>query len=152
MELTLLKKQNILKEKFGLDCSTKYEFLNKNKVLASNKYKQLMIADYHIIGTYNPKSCIWRWAWGNSNIPCSLSKFSKKSFKLGEKLKNEKYSKNIVKMKKKSTAFRYMSNISLLDKNIKGYIIYKKPISGLLVYILLKNTKHLNKKSKKSLN
>jgi len=149
MEFTLLKKQNILKEQFGLDCSTKYEFLSKNKVLASNNYKNLMIANYHIIGTYNPKSCIWRWAWGNDNIPCGLSKFSKKSLKLGEKLKNDKYLKNVVKMKTKSTAFRYMSNMSLLDKNIKGYIIYKKPISGLLVYILLKNPKHYSKKSKK---
>ena len=39
--------------------------------------------------------------------------------------------------------------MSLLDKNIEGYIIYKKPVTGLLVYILLKNAKHFNKKSKK---
>ena len=149
MELSLLKKQNILKKKFNLDCSTKYEFTSKKKVVASDKYKKLMIADYHVIGTYNPKSCIWRWAWGNENIPCSLSNFSKKSLKLGEDLKNDNYSKSMVKMKTKSTAFKYMSNMSLLDKNIKGYIIYKKPESGLLVYILLKNTKHFSKKSKK---
>ena len=150
MELSLLKKQNILKKKFNLDCSTKYEFINKKKVLASDKYKKLMIADYHIIGTYNPKSCIWRWAWGNTDIPCNLSQFSKKSLKLGEKLKNDNYMKTMVKMKTKSTAFRYMSNLSLLDKNIKGYIIYKKPVTGLLVYVLLKNPKHFSKKSKKA--
>ena len=149
MELSLLKKQNILKKKFNLDCSTKYEFTSKKKVVASDKYKKLMIADYHVIGTYNPKSCIWRWAWGNENIPCSLSIFSKKSLKLGENLKNENYSKSMVKMKTKSTAFKYLANMSLLDKNINGYIIYKKPVSGLLVYILLKNTKHFRKKSKK---
>tara|TARA_B100001121_G_C18548324_1_gene554170 strand:- start:86 stop:538 length:453 start_codon:yes stop_codon:yes gene_type:complete len=150
MELSLLKKQNILKKKFNLDCSTKYEFIDKKKILASDKYKKLMIADYHIIGTYNPKSCIWRWAWGNTDIPCNLSQFSKKSLKLGEKLKNDNYMKTMVKMKTKSTAFKYMSNMSLLDKNIKGYIIYKKPVTGLLVYVLLKNPKHFSKKSKKA--
>ena len=86
-----------------------------------------MIANYHIIGTYNLKSCIWRWAWSNNNIPCILSNYSKKIFKFGETVKNNNYNKASVKMKSKSTAFRYLSNLSLFSNNISGYVIYRKP-------------------------
>ena len=51
MELSLLKKQNILKKKFNLDCSTKYEFTSKKKVVASDKYKKLSLLTQKLIPT-----------------------------------------------------------------------------------------------------
>ena len=127
----LVKKQNILKKKFKLDCATKYTIIN-NKIVASNNYEQLMTANFHIIGTYNNKTCVWRWAWGNKHIPCKFSNLSKKTLDLGAN-----FSKH--KINGKQNAFKFMVASSMFDKSIEGYVIYKKPNSNLLVYMLLKN-------------
>ena len=145
----LIKKQNKLKKKFKLDCTTIYE-INKNKIIASNNYEKLMSCNFHIIGTYNEKSCIWRWAWANKHIPCKLSNLSKKTIEYGG---------NFIKPKinGKTNAFKFMVASSIFDKSIEGYLIYKKPNSKLVVYMLLKNckdpkkTKQTKKKKKSKL-
>jgi hypothetical protein len=137
----LVKKQNQLKKKFKLDCATKYS-INNNKIVASNNYEKLMIANFHIIGTYNNKTCIWRWAWSNKHIPCKYSNLSKKTLDLGAN-----YAKP--KINGKQHAFKFMVASSMFDKSIEGYLIYKKPNSNLLVYMLLKNCTD-PKKSKQS--
>jgi hypothetical protein len=142
----LVKKQNQLKKKFKLDCATKY-IINNNKIVASNNYEKLMSANFHIIGTYNNKTCIWRWAWSNKHIPCKLSNLSKKSLELDGKFIKPK-------INGKQDAFKFMVASSMFDKYIEGYLIYKKPNSNLLVYMLLKNctdpkkTKQTKKKKK----
>ena len=146
----LVKQQNLLKKQFGLDCITKYKILDNKKLLAYNKYKKLMVADYHIIGTHNLKSCIWRWSWSNPNIPCDLSTMAKKSLKF----KNSKFTNGKVKLTKKSDAISFLKKIAKQDDKVKGYIIIKKPKSSLLIYMLIKNPKeprtYFNKiKSKK---
>lgn len=137
----LVKKQNQLKKKFKLDCATKYS-INNNKIVASNNYEKLMIANFHIIGTYNNKTCIWRWAWSNKHIPCKFSNLSKKSLELDGKFIKPK-------INGKQDAFKFMVASSMFDKSIQGYLIYKKPNSNLLVYMLLKNCSD-PKKSKQS--
>jgi hypothetical protein len=139
----LVKNQNKLKKKFKLDCTTKYTIIN-NKILASNNYEKLMTANFHIIGTYNIKSCIWRWAWSNKHIPCKFSNLSKKSIELGGN-----YAKP--KINGKDKAFKFMVASSMFDKSIQGYLIYKKPNSNLSVYMLFKNSTYPKKKSKKNL-
>jgi len=139
----LIKKQNKLKKKFKLDCTTKYIIIN-NKILASNSYEKLMIANFHIIGTYNNKTCIWRWAWSNKHIPCSFSKLSKKTLDLGGKYLKPK-------INGKHNAFKFMVASSMYDKSIQGYLIYNKPKSNLSVYMLLKNSSDPKKKSKKTI-
>lgn len=136
----LIKKQNILKKKFNLDKCTKYEIINNN-IIASNNYEILMTSNYHIVGTYNIKSCIWRWAWGNTNIPYKLSELSKKTIEFGSK--DNKYNK--VKVNGKTNNFNFLISASYFDKSIKGYLIYKKPKTNILVYILLKNCKYPKK-------
>ena len=137
----LVKKQNQLKKKFKLDCATKY-IINNNKIVASNNYEKLMSANFHIIGTYNNKTCIWRWAWSNKHIPCKFSNLSKKTIDLGAN-----YSKP--KINGKDKAFKFIVASSIFDKSIEGYLIYKKPNSNLVVYMLLKNCSN-PKKSKQS--
>jgi len=139
----LVKKQNQLKKKFKLDCATKYS-INNNKIVASNNYEKLMIANFHIIGTYNNKTCIWRWAWSNKHIPCKFSNLSKKSLELDGKFIKPK-------INGKQDAFKFMVASSIFDKSIEGYLIYKKPNSNLLVYMLLKNCSDPKKKSKKTI-
>jgi hypothetical protein len=130
----LMKQQNALKQKFYLDKCTKYDIV-KNKIIASNNYEKLMSANFHIVGTYNIKSCIWRWAWSNKNIPCKLSVLSKQTIEFGDT--DNKYNK--AKINGKSDNFNFMVATSYFDKSIKGYLIYKKPKSNLLIYMLLKN-------------
>ena len=138
----LVKKQNLLKKKFKLDCATKYNIIN-NKILASNTYEKLMIGNFHIIGTYNTQTCVWRWAWSNKHISCNYSKLSKKTLDLGGKfLKPKIYGKN--------NAFKFMVASSMYDNSIQGYLIYNKPNSNLLVYMLLKNCTDPKKKTKKT--
>jgi hypothetical protein len=141
----LVKKQNALKKKFKLDCSTKYT-IDKTSLLAFNAYEPLLFAKYQIIGTYNNKSCIWRWAWSNDNIPSTLSKLSKNSIRLADTFKNNKYSNS--KVKGKLNAFNFMVAMSSYDPKIEGYVIYRKPYTTIDIYILVKNCK--NKKPKKS--
>jgi len=139
----LVIKQNKLKKKFKLDCATKY-IINNNKIVASNNYEQLMTANFHIIGTYNNKTCIWRWAWGNKHIKCKFSNLSKKTIELGAN-----YAKP--KINGKDKAFKFMVASSMFDKSIEGYLIYKKPNSNLLIYMLLKkctNPKKSNQSKK----
>ena len=139
----LVKNQNKLKKKFKLDCATKYTIIN-NKILASNSYEKLMIANFHIIGTYNNKTCIWRWAWSNKHITCKFSKLSKKTLDLGGTYLKPK-------INGKHNAFKFMVASSMYDKSIQGYLIYNKPNSNILVYMLLKNCYDPKKKSKKSI-
>tara|TARA_B110000285_G_C14966595_1_gene534398 strand:- start:462 stop:1001 length:540 start_codon:yes stop_codon:yes gene_type:complete len=130
----LMKQQNILKKKFNLDKCTKYDIV-KNKIIASNNYETLMVSKFQIVGTYNINSCIWRWAWSNKNIPCKLSELSKHTIEFGDKDTNY----NKVKINGKSHNFNFMVATSYFDKSIKGYLIYKKPKTNLLIYMLLKN-------------
>ena len=146
----LVKQQNLLKKQFGLDCITKYKILNNKKILAYNRYKKLMVADYHIIGTHNLKSCVWRWSWSNANIPCNLTTMAKKSLKFS----NSKFTNGKVKLSKKSDAMLFLKKIAKQDDKVKGYIIFKKPKTSLLIYMLIKSPKqprtYFNKiKSKK---
>lgn len=140
----LMKKQTALKQKFNLDNCTKYDIV-KNKIIASNNYETLMVGNFQIVGTYNIKSCIWRWAWANKNIPCKLSELSKQTIEFGAK--NTKYNK--IKINGKTHNFNFMVATSYFDKSIKGYLIYKKPKSNLLIYMLLKNCVKPSKKSLK---
>lgn len=142
----LVKKQNKLKKKFNLDCSTNYTLEPDGKLIAYNKYEKLMICRYQIIGTYNTKTCIFRWAWGNPNINCNLSKLSKKSIKFGDKYKNKKYLS--VKVNNIKNSFNFLVSVSD-NENIDGYLVYKKPNSNIKIYLLLKSCKKYSKIKKK---
>ena len=121
----LVKKQNKLKKKFKLDCSTIYT-INNSSLLAKNKYENLMDCNYHIIGTYNNNSCIWRWAWSNSNIPCKLSKLSKNSIEFGDKFNNKDFYNS--KVGGKTKLFNFLVVVSMYDSKIDGYLIYIRNI------------------------
>lgn len=145
----LVKKTNQLKKKFNLDCSTEYKLKPNGRLIAFNRYEKLLMCNYQIIGTYNTKTCIWRWAWGNKYINCSLSKLSKKSIEFGEKYKNKKYlSSKVLNIK---NSLNFLVSVTS-NETVDGYIIYKKPNSNIKIYLVLKNCKkykEIKKKSKK---
>jgi hypothetical protein len=135
----LIRRQHILNKKFNLDCATKYK-LNENGVLyAYDKYKVLMKSSYHIMGTYNKKTCVFRWGWGNPTLNAKVTHFSKRIIEFDE---NEDLFKiNTIKIRGENTAFEFLVMLSTKSPNIEGYLIYKKPYSNILVYILLFNCK-----------
>ena len=146
-KLSFLKKNNsIMKVKYGIDCSTQYDLDSNGSLLAFNKYKKLMTCRYEVIGTFNNKSCTWRWAWSNESIPCNLRQLSLKTIKYGEDTKNEEFINS--KIKGKKNMIKYVTIASMYDSSITGYLAYKKPNSGITIYIVLKNCKIPSKKSK----
>ena len=140
----LISKQHLLNKKFNLDCSTKLILEPDGTLFAYDKYKVLMKANYHVIGTLNEKTCFWRWAWGNPYLPCKLSDYSKKLIEYGEQKQIQNFSNP--KIKGKTNAFKFLIIASLLDESIEGYFIYKKPRSNLTTDLLVYNTKKTNKK------
>ena len=142
----LISKQHALEKKYNIDCATNYFITNNGKIYAYDKYNVLMEANYQIIGTYNNKTCYWRFAWGNPNLDDKLIQTSKKLISFGEQRRLPVLYRP--KSKSKRVAFPSLIVASTLDKNVKGYLIYKKPYTSLEIYLLISNTK----KSKMSLN
>ena len=73
----LIKKQHILNKKFNIDCATNYKLYESGILYAYDKYKVLMKSSYHVMGTYNTKTCIFRWGWSNPNYNSKITHFSK---------------------------------------------------------------------------
>ena len=149
-KLAFLKKNNsIMREKYDLDCSTKYELNSNGSLLAFNKYKKLMVCRYEVIGTFNKKSCTWRWAWSNESIPCNLRQLSLKLIKYGEETKDDEFINS--KIKGDKNILKYVTVSSMYDSSITGYLAYNKPNSGITIYIALKKCKVPSKKSKRKI-
>ena len=142
----LIAKQHLLEKKYNIDCATKYYISNDGTIYAYDKYKVLMEGKYQIIGTYNEKTCYWRFAWGNPNLNDDLIQTSKKLISFGEQRRLPALYRP--KSKSKKLGFPSVIIADTLDKNIEGYLIHKKPYTSLLIYIVINNTK----KSKLSLN
>lgn len=142
----LIAQQHTLEKKYNIDCATNYYISNDGKIYAFDKYKVLMEGNYQIIGTYNEKTCYWRFAWGNPNLNDKLIQSSKNLIKFGEQRRLPALYRP--KSKSKKIAFPSLIVASTLDKNVDGYLIHKKPYTNLVIYLLIKNTKN----SKMSLN
>ena len=138
----LIRRQHMLNDKFNLDCSTNYNIKDNGVLYAYDKYKVLMKSSYHIMGTYNSKSCIFRWGWGNSELNSKITHFAKKILEFDEYEKLFKI--NSIKIHGKNTIFEYLTMLSTKDSNIEGYLIYKKPYTNISIYMLLYNCKKTN--------
>lgn len=135
----LISLQHKMEKKYNIDCATNYYISNDGKIYAFDKYKVLMEGVYQIIGTYNEKTCYWRFAWGNPNLDDKLIQNSKKLIKFGEQHRLPSLYRP--KSKSKKIAFPSLIVASTLDKNVDGYLIHKKPYTSLMIYLLIKNTK-----------
>ena len=135
----LIAKQHALEKKYNIDCATNYFIANNGKIYAFDKYNVLMEGNYQIIGTYNDKTCYWRFAWGNPNLDDKLIQTSKKLIAFGEQRRLPILYRP--KSKSKRNAFPSLIVASTLDDNVEGYLIHKKPYTSLVIYLLISNTK-----------
>ena len=122
--------------------------INENgDIYAYNNEKLFFIGKYEVIGTVNEKTCYWRWAWSNPTLPNDVINFSKNMIKYGEDNKLPIFINP--RHKGKSEAFKLLVLSNDVNKGAEGYLVYKKPRTNLLVYLLIRNTRKPNISYKK---
>lgn len=145
----LMKKQNLFNDKFNIDCTANYYIDKNGKIYCYNDKKIFFIGKYEVIGTYNEKTCYWRWAWSNPNLPNSVTNYSKKMIKFGEEKKLPIFINP--RHKGKSDAFNMLVMSNYINSDAQGYLVFKKPRTTLVVYLLIKSAKRSNINHKKFL-
>ncbi len=138
----LIRKQHSLEKKYNLNCSVDY-YLNENgKIYAYNNEKLFFIGNYEVIGTVNEKTCYWRWGWSNPSLPNNVVNYAKNMIKFGESKKISIFTNP--RHKGKSQAFKMLVLSSYVNNDCEGYLVYKKPRTSLLVYLLIRNSRKPN--------
>jgi len=138
----LIKKQHKFEKEYNLNCSVNYYLNDKGNIYAYNNDKLFFIGKYEVIGTVNEKTCYWRWGWSNPSLPNNVINYSKNMIKFGESKKLPIFINP--RHKGKSAAFKLLVLSNYVNNEAEGYLVYKKPRTSLLVYILIRNSKKPN--------
>jgi hypothetical protein len=142
----LIKKQHAFEKKFSIDCTANYFIDQKGKIYCYNDDKIFFKGSYEVIGTVNEKTCYWRWAWSNPSLPNNVINYAKNMIRFGEAKKLPIFTNP--RHKGKNEAFKLLVISSYVNKDCQGYLVYKKPRTTLLVYLLIKNARKSNMKHK----
>jgi hypothetical protein len=145
----LIKKKHDFDKKYNLDCTVDYLLKDNGKIYAFNKEKLFFIGNYEVIGTVNEKTCFFRWAWLNPSIPEKCLKYSKNMIKYGEDNKIPSFLNP--RLKGKDYGFKFLVIASQVNDDCDTYVVYKKPQSSLLIYLLIRNSRKPNISYKKFL-
>ena len=126
-----------------------YLLKDNGKIFCYNKTKVIFEGNYEVIGTVNEKTCYYRWAWANPSIPNKSVNFAKNMISYGE----DKKIAYFLSPKQKGKIYGYKSLIlaSHINDKYDSYLVYKKPRSPLIIYLLIRNSKKPNVSFKKFL-
>lgn len=138
----LMKKQNLFQKKFNIDCTANYFIDKEGKIYCYNNEKLFFIGKYEVIGTYNEKTCYWRWGWSNPTLPNNVINYSKNMIKFGEKKRLPIFINP--RHRGKGNAFKILVLSNYANDDCEGYLVYKKPRTSLVVYLLIKDAKKSN--------
>jgi hypothetical protein len=143
----LIKQQHEFEKRYNLNCATKYILKEDGKIYAYNDEKLFFIGNYEVIGTVNEKTCYWRWGWANPTLPNNVTNFSKNMIIYGESKKIPAFINS--RHKGKDIAFKFLVLSNYVNNMAEGYLIYKKPRTSILVYLLITKTRKSNISYKK---
>ena len=131
----MIVKKHYFEDKYGVNCSTNFYLKDNGIIYGYNNEKLLFEGNYEVIGTVNEKTCYFRWAWSNPSIPNKSLNFAKNMIKYGEDKKISQLFNP--KLKGKIYGFKCLALASYVNKNYDSYLVYKKPRSQLLIYLLI---------------
>lgn len=145
----LIKKKHNFDKKYNLDCTVDYLLKENGKIYGFNKEKLFFVGNYEVIGTVNDKTCFYRWGWSNPSIPENCLKYSKNMIKYGEEKKIPSFLNP--RLKGKDYGFKFLVLASHVNDDCDTYVVYKKPRTSLIVYLLIRNSRKPNISYKKFL-
>ena len=132
----LTKKQHEFEKKYNVNCTANYYIDEKGKIYCYNDEKIFFTGSYEVIGTVNEKTCYWRWAWSNPTLPNIVTNYAKNMIKFGEEKKLPIFINP--RHKGKAEAFKLLVLSHYVNNDAVGYLVYKKPRTSLVVYLLIK--------------
>lgn len=135
----LIKRKHKFDENYHLNCSVSFYIKDNGKIFGYTQDKLYFEGNYEVIGTVNEKTCYYRWGWANPSIPNKSLNYSKNMIKYGED--NKIATLLNPKLKGKEYGFKCLILASYINKNYDSYLVYKKPNSSLVIYLLIRNSK-----------
>jgi len=146
----LIVKKHDFDKKYDLDCTVNYYLKDNGKIYGYNKDKLFFEANYQVIGTVNEKNCFFRWAWSNPSIPEKSLEYAKKMIKYGEDKRIPQLLNT--KLKGKTFGFKCLVLGAHINDDCETYVVYKKPRTTLMVYMLIRNSRKPRISHKKLMN
>ena len=135
----LIQRKHKFDENYDLNCSVSFYIKDNGKIFGYTKDKLYFEGNYEVIGTVNEKTCYYRWGWANPSVPNKSLNYAKNMIKYGED--NKIATLLNPKLKGKEYGFKCLILASYINKKYDTYLVYKKPNSSLVVYLLIRNSK-----------
>ena len=132
----LTKKQHEFEKKYNVNCTANYYIDEKGKIYCYNDEKIFFTGSYEVIGTVNEKLVIGDGHGLIQPYLIMVTNYAKNMIKFGEEKKLPIFINP--RHKGKAEAFKLLVLSHYVNNDAVGYLVYKKPRTSLVVYLLIK--------------